>query len=87
MESNEGPPTRARDAGNDSEKVETVGELARRLPEAHKVIERLHLTWKALVSRTTPPWKKVLVALETVRLSWEARRRRKQELEAVRRNE
>ena len=79
MESNEGTSTRAPDRGKRADRAETVAELARRLPDAHRVIDRLCATWKALVSRTTPAWKKVLVALEAARMTWETRKRKPEE--------
>ena len=69
----------ARERETHTTKLKAVGELARRLPDAHRVVDKLHATWKALVSRTTPAWKKALVALEAVRLAWEARRAKTEE--------
>lgn len=77
MESYEVRPTRARDADERKGRAETVAEVARRLPDAHRVIDKLHATWMALVSRTTPAWKKVLVALEAARLTWQSRKQKR----------
>jgi hypothetical protein len=78
-------PARERETHNT--KLQAVGELARRLPDAHKIVDKLHATWKALVSRTTPAWEKALVALEAVRLAWEARRTKPEEQSGVTRPE
>lgn len=82
MESDGVKHTHAREDGAGVRKLQALGDVARKLPEAHKVVDRLHAAWKALVSKTTPRWKKVLVALEAARLAWESRGKPKADPEA-----